>query len=86
MNDQIIGRKRIDKHHQVRWNILKELEAEFKKVKGQNPKLDVIFIEALKKSRKALEDLDMAAAQKKKVSKKTSSKAEPKTAPKAPKL
>jgi hypothetical protein len=60
MNDQLIGRARIDKHHQVRWNILKNLETEFANVKGENPKLDVVFEEALKKSRAALTALDNA--------------------------
>lgn len=65
MNDQLIDRKRIDKHHQVRWNILKGLEKDFASVKGENPKLDVIFVECLKKSRISLEALDTAAQQKK---------------------
>lgn len=61
MNDQLIGRARIDKHHQVRWNILNGLEANFAVVKGQNPGLDSIFAEALVKSRAALEALDNKA-------------------------
>lgn len=64
MNDQLIGRKRIDKHHQVRWNILGNLEKNFAGVKGQNPKLDLIFETALKESRLALEALDAAAKKK----------------------
>jgi hypothetical protein len=60
MNDQLIGRARIDKHHQTRWNILKNLELNFSKVKGQNPGIDKIFAEALVKSRQALEALDNA--------------------------
>jgi len=65
MNDQLIDRKRIDQHHQVRWNILQDLEKGFAEVKGENPKLDVIFVECLKKSRLSLETLDTAAQQKK---------------------
>ncbi|MCE9507788.1 MAG: hypothetical protein K8R48_05650 [Alphaproteobacteria bacterium] len=61
MNDQLIGRAKIDKHHQVRWNILKGLEQSFATVKGQNPGLDKIFGEALVKSRAALEALDNPA-------------------------
>ncbi|MBI3440860.1 MAG: hypothetical protein HY052_03485 [Proteobacteria bacterium] len=61
MNDQLIGRAKIDKHHQVRWNILKGLETNFATVKGQNSGLDPIFEEALVKSRAALEALDAAA-------------------------
>lgn len=60
MNDQLIGRARIDKHHQVRWDILKGLEQQFAAVKGQNPALDAIFEAALVKSRDALEALDKA--------------------------
>ncbi len=60
MNDQLIGRKQIDKHHQVRWNILHELEKNFSDVKGKNPALDVIFAQALKDSRAALQALDAA--------------------------
>lgn len=66
MNDQLIGRKRIDAHHQVRWNILNDLEKHFKTVKGENPALDEIFAADLKQSRAALERLDRDAAQKKK--------------------
>lgn len=65
MHDQLIGRKRIDPHHQVRWNILNDLESGFKAVKGQNPQLDPLFEEALKQSRQALEALDKAAEVKK---------------------
>ena len=61
MNDQLIGRARIDKHHQVRWNILEGLEKKFAAAKGQNPALDKIFAEALTKSRAALQALDDAA-------------------------
>ena len=64
MNDQLIGRKRIDRHHQVRWNILNNLEKHFEVAKGQNPILDKMFAADLKKSRAALEALDKAAAQK----------------------
>lgn len=63
MNDQIIGRAKIDKHHQVRWNMLNHYEKIFADVKGQNPGLDKIFEEALVKSRAALEALDKAATQ-----------------------
>lgn len=64
MDDQLIDRKRIDKHHQVRWNILENLETHFANVKGENPKIDVIFEDALKKSRTTLEGLDKAAENK----------------------
>lgn len=64
MHDQLIGRKRIDPHHQVRWDLLKNLETGFKAVKGQNPQLDPLFEDALKQSRAALEALDAAAAKK----------------------
>lgn len=65
MNDQMVGRKRIDAHHQTRWRILGSLQAEFAKVKGQNPKLDVVFEEAMRQSKDALNALDKAAAAKK---------------------
>lgn len=58
MNDQLIDRKRIDKHHQVRWNILRSLENNFAGIRGQNPQLDILFEQDLKKSRAALEALD----------------------------
>lgn len=58
MNDQLIGRARIDKHHQVRWNMLKNFEAGYADIKGENPGLDPIFEDALKRSRAALEALD----------------------------
>lgn len=58
MNDQLIGRKHIDKHHQVRWNILGDLEKNFAAVKGKNPGLDRIFEDSLVKSRTALQALD----------------------------
>lgn len=61
MNDQIIGRAKIDKHHQVRWNMLNHYEKTFADVKGQNPGLDAIFEAALVKSRASLESLDKAA-------------------------
>ena len=61
MNDQLIGRARIDKHHQVRWNILRDLEKDFTDVKGKNPALDKIFEKALGESRAALQALDDAA-------------------------
>ncbi len=64
MNDQLIGRKRIDAHHPVRWKMLNNFEANFAEIKGENPALDVIFEEALKKSRAALEALDKEAAKK----------------------
>lgn len=62
MNDQLIGRKRIDPHHQVRWNILNNLESNFVKIKGQNPRLDPLFEDALHQSRAALEALDAKAS------------------------
>lgn len=58
MHDQLIGRARIDRHHETRWNILKQFETEFARVKGQNPGLDALFEDGLKKSRAALEALD----------------------------
>jgi hypothetical protein len=60
MNDQIIGRAKIDKHHQVRWNMLNHYESTFAGIKGENPGLDKIFAGALVKSRTALEALDNA--------------------------
>lgn len=66
MNDQIIDRKRKDAHHGVRWDILKGLEDRFTQIKGENPKLDVIFEEALKRSRQSLELLDRQPANPKK--------------------
>lgn len=65
MHDQLIGRKRIDPHHEVRWNILRDLETNFKKIKGQNPQLDPLFEDAMKQSRAALEALDTEATAKK---------------------
>lgn len=64
MNDQLIGRKRIDPHHAVRWTILQNLEKNFTDLRGQNPGLDPIFIQALAELRAALEALDAAAAAK----------------------
>tara|TARA_B100001971_G_C18098906_1_gene487702 strand:+ start:289 stop:912 length:624 start_codon:yes stop_codon:yes gene_type:complete len=58
MHDQLIGRRRIDPHHNVRWDILRDLEAKFPALKGKNPQIDVIFEDALKQSRDALETLD----------------------------
>lgn len=60
MNDQLIGRARIDAHHQTRWRILQGLEAFHAQVNGQNPALDVVFADGLKRSRAALEALDNA--------------------------
>ncbi len=65
MGDQIVGRARIDKHHDIRWNMLKEFEGNFEQMKGESPKLDVIFEDSLKKSRESLEKLDRDAAAKK---------------------
>lgn len=62
MNDQMIGRKRIDKHHQTRWNMVNEFEATFATLKGQDPKLDTVFEDAMKLSKQALTALDEAAA------------------------
>lgn len=62
MNDQLIGRKRIDAHHHVRWKILAHLEEQGKALKGQDPVLDDQFADALKQSRAALEALDADAA------------------------
>lgn len=66
MNDQLIGRKRIDRHHQVRWDILHNLEEKFAEIRGENLQLDRRFEADLKKSRAALEALDREAAMKKK--------------------
>lgn len=64
MNDQLIGRKRIDPHHAVRWKILTDLEQGFDRLRGKNPGLDPIFTQALTESRAALETLDAAAKSK----------------------
>lgn len=64
MNDQLIGRARIDRHHAVRWNILLHLEEQADILKGRDPKLDALFADALLQSRQALEALDAAAGQK----------------------
>lgn len=70
MNDQMVNRKRIDAHHETRWNILNQLERQFATVKGQDPALDAVFEDAAKKSHEALEALDREAkAQPKKVNK-----------------
>ncbi|MDP2206091.1 MAG: hypothetical protein Q8K65_07265 [Alphaproteobacteria bacterium] len=66
MNDQMIGRKRIDAFHQRRWDILHGLESRFAAINGYEPELDKLFAEALKKSRDTLEGLDQAAAAAKK--------------------
>jgi len=58
MQDQLIDRKRHDRHHPVRWNILNHLEKTFPKLKGQNPKIDREFEKALQASRLALETID----------------------------
>lgn len=65
MGDQLIGRARIDKHHQVRWNMVREFEANFSGMKGENPRLDPLFEDSLQKSRASLEKLDRDAAAKK---------------------
>lgn len=65
MNDQMIGRMRIDAHHQTRWKILGNLEETFKTVKGQDPALDALFEDAMAQSKDALTKLDVAAAAKK---------------------
>jgi hypothetical protein len=62
MTDQMIGRAKIDKFHQKRWDILNDLEATFAKVKGADPALDKVFEDAAQKSRDALSSLDKAAA------------------------
>lgn len=64
MDDQLIGRRRIDRHHQVRWNILRHLEEQGTLIAGTDPRLDDLFADALKQSRAALEALDAAAAKK----------------------
>lgn len=63
MNDQLIGRSRIDAHHQVRWNILSHLEEQARILAGRDPQLDVLFADALVQSRAALEALDRASNQ-----------------------
>lgn len=65
MTDQMIGRQKIDGFHQKRWDILRSLEARFEGVRGQDPALDALFIDAAQKSRETLEGLDRAAAAKK---------------------
>jgi hypothetical protein len=65
MNDQMIGRERIDPYHQRRWDILRGLESRFSDVQEQEAGLDPVFAEALQKSRATLEGLDRAAAAKK---------------------
>jgi hypothetical protein len=57
MNDQLIGRAKIDRHHPVRWRMLDDFERFYADVAGQNPKLDVVFADCLAKSRAALEAL-----------------------------
>ncbi len=64
MNDQLIGRQRIDRHHQVRWDILRHLEEQGQRIAGADPALDALFADALVQSRAALEALDAAAAKK----------------------
>jgi len=66
MTDQMIGRQRIDQHHQDRWDILQGFEARFGDIKGKDPGLDSLFEEALRESRKTLAGLDRAAAAAKK--------------------
>lgn len=58
MHDQLIGRARIDAHHNVRWNILISFEDRFDTLRGRNPALDALFAEGLSLSREALERLD----------------------------
>lgn len=65
MSDQMIGRARIDKHHQTRWDILNNLEQNFAKIKGQDPALDVVFEDAMAQSKAALTALDKGATVKK---------------------
>jgi hypothetical protein len=62
MTDQMIGRAKIDRFHETRWNILHDLERTHATIKGQDPALDKIFVEAAQKSHDALEGLDRAAA------------------------
>lgn len=61
MNDQMVNRTKIDRHHETRWNILNQLERDFASVKGQDPALDAVFEDAAKKSHAALEKLDKEA-------------------------
>jgi len=72
MTDQMIGREKMDRFHDTRWNILNDLEETFAAIKGQDPKLDTVFEEAAQKSRESLDALDRAAA------------ASPKKSPKPP--
>jgi hypothetical protein len=62
MNDQMVGRAKIDQHHETRWNMLHNFEREHAITKGQDPALDALFEDAAKKSHEALEALDRAAA------------------------
>lgn len=62
MTDQMIGRAKIDRHHETRWQILNSLERQHKTIKGQDPALDAVFEDAAKKSHDALEALDKAEA------------------------
>lgn len=70
MHDQLIDRKRIDPHHNVRWDILKNFEAKFPAIKGKNPKIDGLFEKAMKDSRTALETLERKYPEKLKLLKK----------------
>jgi len=61
MNDQMVGRAKIDRFHETRWQILNQLERDFATIKGQDPALDAIFEDTAKKSHDALTALDKAA-------------------------
>lgn len=65
MKDQLIGRQRIDRHHAVRWDILRHLEDQGRRIVGADPALDVLFADALIQARQSLEALDAAATVKK---------------------
>lgn len=71
MNDQIIdrhlfkGEKSRFEHHPVRKNMLRDFEALHAQTKGENPKLDAVFEDALAQSRVAMDAIDKELAAKK---------------------
>ncbi len=66
MNDQMVGRGRVDQHHETRWEILSTLEQNFSAIKGQNPALDAVFEDVMAQSKAALNALDQAPSAAKK--------------------
>jgi hypothetical protein len=68
MNDQMIGRHLFKNkgsrfvHHDTRKNMLKGFEETHAAVKGQDPKLDAIFEDAVKQSKMALDTIDQELA------------------------